>query len=186
MIAKPGTATPAGVVFQARIGSGNTSHHGCGLQLASSLRAGDHPSTDRVKVFSKHLRRAVGPLPSCRDSHPVEPVQRDRVQHVALLPRYPVSGEARVRTSDSSDDESAPLDPERWCSTARRCRAGPPTSADVGEMTTTGRFLTISGALKPVSKSHISSVPGFGWKVSIEEGWRSPSFNRWRGRAGLR
>ena len=41
-------------------------------------------------------------------------------------------------------------------------------------MTTTGRFLTISGALKPVSKSQISRVPGFGWKVSIEERWQSP------------
>ena len=35
-------------------------------------------------------------------------------------------------------------------------------------MTTTGRFLIISGALKPVLNSHISSVPGFGWKFSIE------------------
>lgn len=36
-----------------------------------------------------------------------------------------------------------------------------------GEMTTTGRFFTISGAVKPVLKSQIRSVPGFGWKVTM-------------------
>ena len=36
-----------------------------------------------------------------------------------------------------------------------------------GDMTTTGRTLTISGGLKPVSKSHIKSMPGFGWNGSI-------------------
>ena len=35
-----------------------------------------------------------------------------------------------------------------------------------GEITTTGRYLTISGGLKPGSKSHIHSVPGSGWKFS--------------------
>ena len=35
-----------------------------------------------------------------------------------------------------------------------------------GEMTTTGRRLTISGGLKPVLKSHIHRVPGRGWNDS--------------------
>jgi hypothetical protein len=34
-------------------------------------------------------------------------------------------------------------------------------------MITTGRTLTISGGLKPVSKLHIKSIPGFGWNGSI-------------------
>ena len=50
-----------------------------------------------------------------------------------------------------------------------------------GDMTTTGRTLTISGGLKPVSKSHIKSMPGFGWNGSIDptvlhydgRGWES-------------
>ena len=40
-----------------------------------------------------------------------------------------------------------------------------------GEMTTTGRFFTISGAMKPVLKSQIRSVPGFGWKVTMKANW---------------
>ncbi|MGI4795339.1 MAG: hypothetical protein ACRYG8_14950, partial [Janthinobacterium lividum] len=35
-----------------------------------------------------------------------------------------------------------------------------------GEITTTGRTLTISGALKPVEKSQVTMAPGPGWKVS--------------------
>ncbi len=35
-----------------------------------------------------------------------------------------------------------------------------------GEMTTTGRTLTISGGLKPVEKSQMTMAPGPGWEVS--------------------
>ena len=35
-----------------------------------------------------------------------------------------------------------------------------------GEMTTTGRRLTISGGWKPVLKSHIHNVPVRGWNAS--------------------
>ena len=73
------------VVLQARL-IGERRHHASWLQLASKLQGFDHPSTDRVKVFGKYLGRRIGRLPPCRDSHPVEPVQRDRVQHVALRP----------------------------------------------------------------------------------------------------
>ena len=37
-----------------------------------------------------------------------------------------------------------------------------------GEMTTTGRFVVISGRLNPL-KSHIHNVPGFGWYGSAIE-----------------
>jgi len=36
----------------------------------------------------------------------------------------------------------------------------------LGEITTTGRRLIISGTLKLVLKSQINTMPGWGWKVS--------------------
>ena|GEM_PF-4875358 len=36
-----------------------------------------------------------------------------------------------------------------------------------GDTIMTGRFLTISGGLNPVSKSQIKIMPGFGWNLSV-------------------
>ena len=148
----------------------------CAPSSAAKRRILDHSLTDRIKVCNKHLPRPVDPSTPYGESHPVESIQSHGVQQVALCPRSlsPIGDGQRVRIHSM-------MKLLYWIRSggAQRHHGTESRPPAAREMTTTGRFLTISGALKPLLKSHIRSVPGFGWKVSMKV-FQIVNDSRWR------
>ena len=177
----PVSLSPAGdplptnrwVVAQARL-IGELRHHASWLQQRQSFRASITP---RRIASSRQVPRAKS-----RSSSPLSPgracSERPCTACRSTSPRCPASGETRARISDSSDDESAPLHSgavelngttvQSWAADLRR----------PGEMTTIGRFLTISGALIPVSKSHISACRALDGGLYTKVPWGRTSGRR--------
>ena len=75
--------------------------------------------------------------------------------HVSFLPKFPGSDPGSIRWWNRFTGSGTVV---LKGTTAH----SPLERRNLGEITTTGRFLTISGGLNPVSKSQISNVPGFG------------------------
>ena len=125
-----------------------------------------HSSADRVQVVVEHPWRNEHPFAFPVDRHSVQSFQRDGAQHVALRPRLL---RAELRRDRAGVHPMMNRVSTRFGTAVLNGTTVQSLVADLrrrGEMTTTGRFLVISGGLKPVSKSHINSVPGRGRKSS--------------------